>query len=89
VLRPDAAVDDVVFDDALAAVVVKADLDVPASRELVELWRAGGSDTFTLEHTDVGDVVRFGTEGEGLGVVTYRIDATSLEDETVQLRRIA
>lgn len=68
------------------AVVVKADPDIHATRELVELWRTAGSHTFTL--TD-GDVVRFGTEGEGLGIVAYRIVATSLEDETVQLRRIA
>ena len=53
------------------AVVTEAADIVRASPELVAEWLAGGS-----PHVAVSvdrEMVRFGTDGEGLGVVTYRI----------------
>jgi hypothetical protein len=70
-------------------VVVKADPILFISRELVELWRTGTGETFTVEHTENGDVVRCGTPGEGLGVVAYRIGETFADAGPVPLRRIA
>lgn len=50
-------------------VVTRADPHVLASPELVQHWRTDQPRHITRE----GDVIRLGTQGEGLGVVAYRI----------------
>lgn len=51
-------------------VVTEADPEVLASPELVVEWLSGASPHVAV---DRARQVRFGTEGEGLGVVVYRI----------------
>jgi hypothetical protein len=65
-------------------VVTQADPNVLASVELVQEWRDGSSG-ITLD----GNVVRFGTEGEGLGVVAYELGEVQLSSEWVSMRRVA
>lgn len=57
-----------------AVVVTKADNHIEASAELIEQWRAG-----TPRVQVDGDVFTFGTEGKGVGVVSYRLGEPSTD----------
>lgn len=75
--------------------VVRADEWVLASPQLVDQWR--GSDRSRHVRLD-GDVVTFGTEGKGMGVVSYLIGEPTgplvahfsgqIESPSVPLRRL-
>lgn len=74
--------------DTEHVVVTTADPEVYATVELVQEWRHGTS----LHVKAVGDVFTFGTEGKGLGVVSYRVDNDATDrvwPHSYRLRRVS
>ena len=86
-----------IHDDRL--VVTTADALVLASPELVDSMLDEANDRVQVTRDGDRTLVTFGTEGEGLGVVTYEVERPSAEPTTfgrllplseyVALRRVA
>lgn len=70
-------------------VVTAAPRNVVATAVMVEMWRDGLAPHLQVIHRFGSEIARFGTPGEGLGVVEYRIAGYSKDGDHYELERVA